>query len=132
MLFRLSAMRTRRRLAGLMLTAFAVRALIAPGFMPAHAAPLTLEICPDGFPAQLLGHVAHHAHGKHAHADHCVFGGAGGTAPAPQLANLDGVWLAPQPPAELSERPPPVVQLIHLPQARGPPATASSGVASRT
>jgi hypothetical protein len=119
--FRLSAMRTQRLLAGLMVAAFAVRALVPPGFMPAHAAPLTLEICPDGFPAQLLGHAAHHSHGNHAHADHCVFGGAAGTGPVAQLANLDGVWLAPQPPAERRERVTPAVWLIHLPQARGPP-----------
>ena len=122
--FRLSAMRTRRLLAALMLAAFAVRALIPPGFMPAHAAPLTLEICPDGFPAQLLGHAAHHSHGKHAHADHCVFGGAGAGGPAPQLANLAGLWLAPQPPVERRDRAIPLVQLIHLPQPRGPPTAA--------
>jgi hypothetical protein len=119
--FRLSAMRTQRLLAGLMVAAFAVRALVPPGFMPAHAAPRTLEICPDGFPAQLLGHVAHHSHGNHAHADHCVFGGAAGTGPVAQPANLDGVWLAP-PPAERRERVTPAVRLIHLPQARGPPS----------
>jgi len=113
-------MRTQRLLAGLMVAAFAVRALVPPGFMPTHAAPLTLEICPDGFPAQLLGHAAHHSHGNHAHADHCVFGGAAGTGPVAQLANLDGVWLAPTP-AERRERVTPAVRLIHLPQARGPP-----------
>jgi len=119
--FRPSALRTRRLLAGLMLAAFAVRALIPPGFMPAHAAPLALEICPDGFPAQMLGHAAHHSHGNHAHADHCVFGGAGAGAPAPQLASLAVLWLAPQPPVERREPVTPVVRLIHLPQARGPP-----------
>jgi hypothetical protein len=125
MRFGLSRVSTRRLLAGIMLAAFTVRALIAPGFMPAHEVAFALEICPEGFPAQLLGHSAHHhAPGSHAHGDHCVFGSAGATGPAPQLANLGGVWLAPQQPVGRRDRDEIVVQLTHLPQARGPPPAA--------
>lgn len=124
MRFGLSRMSTRRLLAGILLTAFAVRALIPPGFMPAHDVAFALEICPDGFPAQLLGHSAHHPAGSHAHSDHCVFGGAAAAGPAAQLANLGCVWVAPQQPVGRRDRVAIVVQLIHLPQARGPPAAA--------
>jgi len=39
-----------------MLVAFALRALIPPGFMPANARPFSLEICWEGLPAHMLGH----------------------------------------------------------------------------
>lgn len=48
-------------LASIMLGAFASRALIPPGFMPAGDRPLSLEICWEGFPAAML------AHGESAH-----------------------------------------------------------------
>jgi hypothetical protein len=37
-----------------MLLAIALRSLIPVGFMPSADRPFTLEICPDGFPVQLL------------------------------------------------------------------------------
>jgi hypothetical protein len=119
-----SRMSTQRLLAGIMLAAFLGRALIPPGFMPAHATPPALAICPEGFPASLLGHAAHHGGANHAHTDHCVFGGGGASAPAPQPANLSGVWLALQPPVRRPDCAPLVVRLIHLPEARGPPPAA--------
>lgn len=45
---------TRRSVAIFVLAAFALRALIPAGFMLAEGLPLTVVICPDGFPAQLL------------------------------------------------------------------------------
>jgi hypothetical protein len=121
----LSRRSTRELIATLMLAAFAVRALIPPGFMPAHDLAFALEICPDGFPAQLLGHGAHHhPPGSHAHSDHCVFGSAAAALPAARLANLGCVWRGPQQPVGRRESVAIVVQLIHLPQARGPPAAA--------
>ncbi len=45
---------TRRSIAIFVLAAFALRALIPAGFMLAEGLPLTVVICPDGFPAQLL------------------------------------------------------------------------------
>lgn len=47
--------RSRRTLTtGVMLVAFAWRALIAPGFMPASDRPFSLEICWEDFPVQML------------------------------------------------------------------------------
>jgi hypothetical protein len=37
-----------------LLVALGVRALVPVGFMPSSERPFTLEICPDGFPSQLL------------------------------------------------------------------------------
>lgn len=42
----------------LTLLAFGLRALIAPGFMPASAHGFPIEICPEGFPADLLKQAA--------------------------------------------------------------------------
>ncbi len=62
-----------------LLIALFVRALIPAGFMPAMDRPLSFQICPDGYPAQLLhkdvadAHAHHHpdASGEHAaHAGH--------------------------------------------------------------
>jgi hypothetical protein len=49
-------------MASIMLVAFASRAFIPPGFMPASDRPFSLEICWEGFPAEML------AHGEPAHA----------------------------------------------------------------
>ena len=38
-----------------LLVALVVRALIPAGFMPATDRPLSFQVCPDGFPAGLLG-----------------------------------------------------------------------------
>lgn len=95
----------RQWLISLLLLAVAVRALIPAGFMPSADRPFTLEICPDGFPSQLLpaAHEHHHhaqddggsqnpekgssEHGA-ARAEHCVFAAAAGVGPAPQIALL--------------------------------------------
>jgi hypothetical protein len=119
--------------------AVVVRALIPAGFMP--AADFTYQICPDGFPAQLLHseHAVHHAHhadgspqgdvqhsgrGSHEHAargEHCVFAAAavGGLAPqtillltTDETAAAPHVYFAPAPPALAHYR-------AHQP--RGPP-----------
>jgi hypothetical protein len=47
---------SRKLIAGMMLLAFAVRALIPPGFMPATDRPFSIEICWEGLPAQMLAH----------------------------------------------------------------------------
>jgi hypothetical protein len=112
---------TRNLLVSLMLAAFAVRALIPAGFMPASSGAPALEICPEGFPAALLGHAAHHHGGGHAHSDHCDFGGA---SPGPVAA----LAVAPVTPASLPSLPAKtaprliIVRLVHLPAARGPPS----------
>jgi hypothetical protein len=61
-----------RWLISILLVAFAFRALIPQGFMPSADRPFTLQICPDGWPAQMFSPVApdaHAAHGAH-HAGH--------------------------------------------------------------
>jgi Protein of unknown function (DUF2946) len=113
-----------QRLAWLLLPALLLRVLIPLGFMPAHEAPFSLEICPDGFPTQLLSHPAHHhdhGGGGRAHSEHCVFGTAGG-GPLSQSAACGArpaqlPVVAPPPP-----RPVIFVRLVHLPEPRGPPA----------
>ena len=108
----------------LALAALLLRALIPVGFMPAHDAPLTLEICPEGFPAGLLLHAAHH-HDQGtrggAHGDHCLFGSAGGSGPLMQAPQCVSSLAARQ--VAMSHPPLPTlpVRLVHLPQARGPP-----------
>jgi hypothetical protein len=102
----------RRMIISLLLVAIVVRALVPAGFMPSPDRPFTLQICPDGFPAQLLHHaadmepgfaqsgehMAHGAHGSHEHggqhehgtarAEHCVFTALAAVAPPPQIAVL--------------------------------------------
>jgi hypothetical protein len=119
MRFGLSRSSTRELIAALMLAAFAVRALVPEGFMPARDGSLAVEICPEGFPTQLLPHAAHHHGGSHA--DHCAFGcaGAGGplTSPAP-IADPSPAWRSP---ARQLPSVAVAVRLVHLPQPRAPP-----------
>jgi hypothetical protein len=117
--------------ASIMLVAFASRALIPPGFMPASSRPFPIEICWEDFPAGMLGHGesmggAHHHHpGSPAHSDHCVFGTACSAGPIPHLPQANDVLLVRQLRAvELvsAERD---VRLVHLPQPRAPPGRLS-------
>lgn len=108
----------------LVLPALLLRALIPAGFMPAHDAPLALEICPEGFPAALLLHATHH-HDQGtrggARGDHCLFGSACGSGPllqAPQCVGSSAALKAAMPHPSASALP---VRLVFLPQARGPP-----------
>jgi len=120
----------RRWLLLALLPALALRLLIPAGYMPADAAPLSLQICPEGFPAALLQHAGHHHHhagggahgaGGHAGGAHCVFAGAGAGGPiAYQTAQV--VRPAAEPLAPAAYRAPVLpVRLVHLPEARGPP-----------
>jgi hypothetical protein len=124
MRFGLSRSNRRELIAALMLAAFAVRTLVPAGFMPARDGSLALEICPDGFPAQLLHHAAHHHSGGHAHTDHCVFGGASAGAPVPHFPGLTALSVGRFAPGERWAAPTGAVRLVYLPQARGPPTAA--------
>lgn len=118
-----SGNRGRQLLAALMLAAFAVRALVPAGFMPASGGAFSIEICPEGFSAQLLRHGGHHpAGGSPTRTEHCVFGSAGASGPVRQLAALGASALLPHAPAARFIAAPTAVRLVHLPQARGPPA----------
>lgn len=119
----LSKKATRTLIAGVMLLAFAVRALVPQGFMPASDSSFSIEICPEGFPAQLLVHAGHHHPGTHSQIEHCVFGGACAGGPISHPPALSCLSLAQPAPARFLSAPI-LVQLVHLPHARGPPAAA--------
>jgi Protein of unknown function (DUF2946) len=98
---------SRKLIAGILLIALAFRALVPAGFMPASDQPFSLEICPDGFPPQLLHYGTHHGPGVHhaashshnsARSEHCVFAAVAGAGPGMAvngvLAPLDS-FLAP-------------------------------------
>ena len=116
----------KRRWVLLALPALLLHLLTPAGFMPADDAPLSLQICPEGFPAGLLAHAGHHHHhgGEHHGGEHCVFAAAGANGPpsqhAPAMASpapellAAGSWCAPFLP----------VQLVYLPRVRGPPPVA--------
>lgn len=112
----------------LLLLALAVRALIPMGFEPADDGSLSLTICAEGFPAYLLPHapltadqrIAHHR--GTSHHEHCLFCNSSTSAPAPLLAvaaSVVFVEIAATVPA-LSHTE--TVHLVHIPQARAPPA----------
>ena len=115
-----------RLIGGVILLAFALHALVPQGFMPASDRPFTVEICPEGFPAELLmlgGHHHHHG-GPHSQAEHCVFGTACATGPPSHLA-----LLTVRSPTKLVRAAPlvtvaAVVRLVYLPHVRGPPSVA--------
>ena len=121
----------RRWLLLALLPALALRLLVPAGYMPADAAPLSLQICPEGFPGALLPHAAHHHHhegggtqgaGGHGSGGHCVFASAGaGGPPAQQTPALASPAAGPLPPLGYCAPVLPI-RLVHLPEARGPPA----------
>jgi hypothetical protein len=116
--------RGRGLIAALALAVFGLHALIPEGFMPGGG-PLSIRICPDGFPAQLLTHDARHHHGgSPAHHDRCVFGSAG---PGGPLASLSPLVDAPAGSQALAVDGLSValgIRLVHLPQPRAPPGFA--------
>lgn len=98
----------KRSLTGLLVVAFALRAIVPLGFMPSGA-PFTVSLCPADFPIELLGASSRHEHADHKHmqmgaasrdhaqhapshddhpqsVDHCPFGFAPAAAPAPHIA----------------------------------------------
>jgi hypothetical protein len=116
--------RGRGLVAALILAAFGVHSLIPEGFMPGGGR-LSIQICPDGFPGQLLTAAARHHHGgSTSHSDHCAFGSAGSGGPLTSLSQLADAALARDAPAVDVFPASPTVRLVHLPQPRGPPAAA--------
>jgi hypothetical protein len=112
--------RGRGLIAALILAAFGVHALVPEGFMPGGG--LSAQICPDGFPDQLLsGGARHHHGGGPSHSDHCAFGSAGSGGPLPQLSTLAHSLIVRDMPAEDVLSVAAYVRLVHLPQARAPP-----------
>jgi hypothetical protein len=129
------------------LLALVTRALIPAGFMPAMDRPLSFQICPDGFPAQVLAssadpHAHHHHHpeagadhgassndasGMHqshsaAGKEHCVFAAAMAAGPLAFTPTIAADAVIALPPADR-------ILIAHaeslrfrIPQPRGPPA----------
>jgi hypothetical protein len=116
-----------------------LRALIPLGFMPAADGTLSLMICPDGFPPELLpqaktmsggmampggmGSPSHQSHGKgDADGGHCGFCTGFSAAPPLQLLAALLLLLAAIVVIAISMPAPAGIHLVHVPQARAPPA----------
>ena len=126
---------TRTRLIVVVLLALALRALIPVGFMPAGDGTLSLMICPGGFPAALLPRETamrdgmglplpqpdHRGHGV-MEDGYCVFTTGFAAAPPPPLVAAFVLLLACLGVVVLRCAAPAGVRLVHVPQARAPPA----------
>jgi hypothetical protein len=122
---RFSRKASRMLIAGVMLFAFAVRSLIPLGFMPSSERPFSVEICPEGFPVQLLVHAGQHHHGAgHSYTDYCVFGTACLSGPPSHSSVLTDISLSSLAPAAPAVARAIVVRLVYLPHCRAPPVTA--------
>jgi hypothetical protein len=135
---------SRQWLISALLLALVTRALIPAGFMPATDRPLSFQVCPDGFPAQLLASSlqdphAHHHHGAgqsagaeepasthHQHStagnEHCVFAAAAVAGPLAFASTFaaEAAIALPLPAAVLPSRTESL--RFRIPQPRGPPA----------
>jgi hypothetical protein len=145
---RLSPCKRNRRtlMASFMLVAFALRVLIPPGFMPASDRPFSLEICWEGLPADMQGHVEHagsmgmdsmdmasmgmdqgpgHHHETSSHSEHCVFGTACGAGPFSHLTLPSDFSSAHQLLAIAFASIAIAVHVVYLPPPRAPPRQLS-------
>jgi hypothetical protein len=138
-----------------MLVAFALRALIPAGFMPASDRPFAIEICWEGLPPGLITHgdpphagsmdmdsmdmgsmspdsTSHraplqgaHHSGSPSHSEHCVFGTACSAGPTPHVPLPRDSSSAHPPRAAAFVAAAVAVRLVHLPQPRAPPGRLS-------
>jgi hypothetical protein len=141
-------MRSRPQLLLFVLSAFALRALIPIGFMPAADGTLSLMICPGGFPLELLPQEeprsdgmdmgmgvgmgsttdvgmpspqpSHHRHGV-MDDGFCAFTTGFSFAPPPLILAVLVMLLAIIAAIEMSMGEPAGICLVRLPQARAPP-----------
>src|SRR6185312_10582136 len=138
LLLTLSGRRSRTRLLPVILLVFALRALIPLGFMPASDGTLSLMICPGGLPLALLPQEKtmqdgmgtpvpqphHHGHGV-MEDGFCAF--TTGCSPAPPallLLSVLALLIASLGVALPRVAVPAGTRLVHVPQARAPPAAA--------
>jgi hypothetical protein len=125
---------SRKLIASILLITLAFRALVPAGFMPAPNHGFSLEICPDGFPPQLLHHGMDHGAGVHhtgtshshnsARSEHCVFAAVAGAGLATHAHGvhlpLDNSLLPLSDTASFAMR----TQRYRIPQPRAPPYPA--------
>ncbi|HEV7136136.1 MAG TPA: hypothetical protein VGN43_05840 [Steroidobacteraceae bacterium] len=124
----------RARLVFAVLLAFALRAVIPVGFMPASDGSLALMICPGGLPAGLFPGRSMPAAGgmpmpAHQHPGHslmdegyCAFTTGFSSAPPPLLLLTLFLLLSCVAVIAMTALPTGGIRLVHLPQARAPPA----------
>ncbi|MDE2449841.1 MAG: hypothetical protein KGO22_12770 [Gammaproteobacteria bacterium] len=128
----------RTRLVALALLAFALRALIPIGFMPAGDGTFSLLICPGGLPPALLPGQKmlhddmgmpmpqpehHHGHGV-MDDGYCIFTTGFSPAPPPLLLAALALLVAILGVGSSRVSAPAGIRLVHVPQARAPPACA--------
>ena len=126
---------TRQRLIVAVLLALALRALIPIGFMPAGDGTLSLMICPGGFPAALLPQEktmqdgmgmplpqSHQNQNSVMDDGYCVFTTGFASAPPPLLVAEFVLLLACLGVVVTRVAAPAGIRLVHVPQARAPPA----------
>jgi hypothetical protein len=125
----------RKLIAGILLFAFASRALVPMGFMPATGEAFPLQICPDGFPPQLLHHGMEHAHGTHGSggsthqhdssvSEHCAFAAVAGAPPAANTPAVQVSFAGTLTPQLDTTRPIFRALRFRIQQPRGPPSPA--------
>lgn len=126
---------THARLIWAVLLAFALRALIPLGFMPAGDGTLSLMICPGGLPPGVLPAMdkampmsggmpmppQHHGHGS-AEQSYCAFTTGFSSAPPPLLLAKLLLLFTLTALIAVAVLAPAGIRLVHLPQARAPPA----------
>jgi hypothetical protein len=121
----------RPRLALLVVVVFALRALVPIGFMPADDGSLSLMICTDGIPPALLPEqkmMPQPHHGGHGDTDDgdafCAFTMGFSSAPPPVLVLAFALLLVCLGIVLTRVAVPAGIRLVHIPQARAPPALA--------
>jgi hypothetical protein len=116
----------RHLLTSFLLAMLLFRAYVPVGFMPASGNPLLLELCPAAAPMPMsMPMPGHHQHSDtHAHFEHCPFGSASASGPAPHVGTVTPTLFIDLKPAVTIALLPGGAQLVHLPQPRGPPLHA--------
>jgi hypothetical protein len=116
--------RRRDLLTSFLLAMLLFRAYVPVGFMPASGTPFLLELCPAAAPMPMSMPAHHHHSDTHTHFENCPFGSASASGPAPHLGAVSAVPLLILESAAPIELLPVGVQLVYLPQSRGPPLLA--------
>jgi len=113
---------TRELVASILLVALVFRGLVPAGFMPASDRPFSIQICRDGFPAQLLSQDGSRYPGTSPHFENCLFGSGSTPGPASHAAPVLSVAFSPCGLVSAVVPSPVGARLVHIPQARAPPS----------